>query len=92
MLILANDADSIFHKPENRLVNPRILDRSVGDNQEDSSRALIPSESNNLLNAGIHGRKHLRLQKRHQTVQRNSSNVTSIRNLRYLSNSDHIII
>ena len=53
MLILANDADSIFHKPENRLVNPRILDRSVGDNQEDSSRALIPSESNNLLNAGI---------------------------------------
>ena len=46
MLILANDADRIFHKPENRLVNPRILDRSVGDNQEDSSRALIPSESN----------------------------------------------
>ena len=49
MLILADDVDGIFTKPEIWLVIASTFERSADDNQDDSSRVLIASGGSNLL-------------------------------------------
>lgn len=51
MLKKAVDTGGFFHKPEIWLVIASASERSVDDNQDDSSRVLIASGGSNLLTA-----------------------------------------
>ena len=51
MLKKAVDTDDISHKPEIWLVIASASERSVDDNQDDSSWVLIVSVDSNLLTA-----------------------------------------